>query len=57
MDDKSISAVSNPSAIDGELITFSRFQRMCNSILKEQFKDEPYAQLVSVPAIYKKSSQ
>lgn len=57
MDDKSISAKSNPSALDGEIITFSRFQRICNAILKESFKDEPYSQLVSIPAIYKKSSQ
>lgn len=57
MDDKSISAVSNPSAMDNDLISFSRFQRISNAILKESFKEEPYAQLVSIPAIYKKSTQ
>ena len=30
---------------------------MCDAILKEKFKGEPYAQLVSIPSIYKKISQ
>ena len=54
-DARSLTGATSDLDSQSQQITFKKFTMAANLILKQKYKKEEYAQLVSVPSMYKKA--